>query len=543
MADEKDLLYRPHLKPERDYMSDAEIENDIGSIDIEDSQPEPDIIPDDLDDLKEKIEDILDVIDILPNEIENALRPSLQRIRRNIYDITPPTPDLIEEEPEETDVSSDPVIEPADSDSGAKRRPSLLPRNDSLSVVVRPSKSLRVVLDDTFSIDKTEIYKDFINKLRLVIEQYMREILYIAEAGGFPSYQDLFYQYNLASDDLPANLKHIGDDVIRSQISRNQKARFFRKVYNIDQTIYHLRANKIAHELRKRYYDEDYGSSKDYLETNANDLLKANRLQYDNKYQQNMYNFYKYLNSSVILVDEVLQTFVKESKGKAILNRQGIDIYKGNREEEELAEKIKKEREEKRIDRQEEIKKQEKERLERYKTAGRNPNGSGSYSGSSLAFTGNNASVVDLALQWAQTRGPNSSNAVVYSMERRNQDMDLKKYGDCSSFTRRIFLDAGKGDIGWTTAEQVTNSKGRFFTERLQLQPGDLMFFSPTGSHGHSITLPNGQRAITAHVAIFIGENKMIDLSAGVGGISVKDFSSGRDKNYVDQRFIGAVRH
>src|SRR5690606_9909999 len=136
---------------------------------------------------------------------------------------------------------------------------------------------------------------------------------------------DLFYYYSLPASDLPKNYKHVGDGIVRSQIERGQKAKFFKKMYNIDQTIYHLRANKASHELRKRYYDTKFQKSRNYLETQGNDLLRAERQKYDKKYEDNMYNFYKYLNSAVILVDEVLQTFLQEAKGKAILHKQGVD--------------------------------------------------------------------------------------------------------------------------------------------------------------------------------------------------------------------------
>jgi cell wall-associated NlpC family hydrolase len=541
-----DLFYRPDLKPKRDYMSDAEIDSSevVGT----GGEETPEGSSSDLDELKEKIDDIIDIIGILPEDMQKAMLPSLRRIRRNIYDITPPSTGPGDSGGDDGTPDTGGII-PVDQgkvpEPGGRKIPSFLPKNRAVPIEIVPPKPLKVVMEDTFSIDKTEIYKDFINKLRLVIEKYMRELLYIAEAGGFPSYKDLFYDYSVSSKDLPDNLKHVGDEIIRSQIERSQKSKFFQKIYNIDQTIYHLRSNKISHELRRRYYEENYGKSQSYLETNSNDILRGSRLQYDKKYQQNMYNFYKYLNSSVILVDEVLQTFVKESKGKALLNKEGVDIYKGVREEEELAEKVKKQREERIKKRHTEATSKEKERLERYKKAGKNPNGNAYNNGSSSSTvvpTGDNAKVVELAQQWVQTRGVGSSNPVIYSMELRGSDMELKKYGDCSSFTRRIFLDAGKGDIGWTTAQQATNDKGHFFTDRSQLQPGDLMFFSPTGSHGHPVTLPNGQSAKTAHVAIFIGGTQMIDLAYGVGGISNKNFSSGQYKSYVDGHFIGAMR-
>ncbi|MED1125319.1 C40 family peptidase [Bacillus atrophaeus] len=555
----KDLFYRPDLKPKRDYMSDAELEaleEELPDEPTDGGDEDPSFDP--LEDLKKKIDEIISVIDILPDDIEEAMLPSLRRIRRNIYDIKPPSkwPGSGGDSDNVPPRDGLEVRPPSDTDGGdgGRRIPSILPKNEAIPVIVKPPAPLRVVMEDTFQIDKTEIYRDFVHKFRLVLEKYMRELLYVADRGGFPNYSDLFYNYHVPARELPDDYKHIGDGIIRNQIQRGQKAKFFKKMYNIDQTIYHLRANKSAHELRLRYYESKYQKSKTYLETQGNDLLRGSRIQYDQKYQQNMYNFYKYLNSAVILVDEVLQTFMTEAKGKAILNKQGVDVFKGHREEEELVEKIRKQREKDKKKKREKTSKEEKKRLERYKSAGRNPNGNaysnGSIVGSTGAAgstsdivpTGDNAKVVELALQWAQTRGVGSSSPVKYSMERRGSDMGLKQYGDCSSFSRRIFLDAGKGDIGWTTAQQVTNSKGHFFTDRSQMQPGDCMYFTPTGSHAHSITLPNGQKGQVAHVAIYIGGTKMVDLSYGVGSIKVKDFSSGSDKNYVDNRFLAAVR-
>lgn len=541
----KDLFYRPDLSPKKDYMSDAELEG-IAEEDLQ----EDELSDDDIEELVEHIDDMLDVLDILPDDLPEAIRPSLEEIKNDMLSMRRSGIDIPDIESDEDEVVFDPIgVIPTRPKDEPRKGPSLFPINDTIPIEVVPPKPLRIVLDNTFRIDKTELYRDFINRLRLVIEMYMRELLYISNVGGLPSYRDLFYYYSLPASDLPKNYKHVGDGIVRSQIERGQKAKFFKKMYNIDQTIYHLRANKASHELRKRYYDTKFQKSRNYLETQGNDLLRAERQKYDKKYEDNMYNFYKYLNSAVILVDEVLQTFLQEAKGKAILHKQGVDIFKGYREEQELMEKIKKERERERKKREEENRKQEKERLERYKTAGRNPNGNpfgqvdGEQYSPDIVPSGNNAKVVELAIHWAKTRGKGSKNPVIYSMAKRSQDMELKRYGDCSSFTRRVFLDAGKGDIGLTTAEQITNKKGYFFTDRNKLEPGDLIFFSPTGSHGHNVRLPNGKSARVAHVAIYIGGTKYVDLSAGVGTISIQDFSSGTPKRLMDTTFLAAMRH
>lgn len=83
-----------------------------------------------------------------------------------------------------------------------------------------------------------------------------------------------------------------------------------------------------------------------------------------------------------------------------------------------------------------------------------------------------------------------------------------KMYTDCSYMTQYSFAKAGIS-IPRTAAEQ-----GRFCEERnlnitkSQLSPGDLIFYS---------TAKNGRYKNITHVAIYIGDGKMIDASASKG--------------------------
>lgn len=149
--------------------------------------------------------------------------------------------------------------------------------------------------------------------------------------------------------------------------------------------------------------------------------------------------------------------------------------------------------------------------------------------------------VVDIAYKWLQQRGLGTENPVIYSMDRRQ--LTLQKYGDCSAFTRRVYIDAGYGHIGYTTADQIANPEGQFIERVEDLQPGDLMYFGPTGSHAVTSYLPNGKKVVTAHTAIYVGYNKMIDLAYGVGTISVKKFGEGDAWEwYVKNRWVGGKR-
>lgn len=150
--------------------------------------------------------------------------------------------------------------------------------------------------------------------------------------------------------------------------------------------------------------------------------------------------------------------------------------------------------------------------------------------------------VVELAIRWAEERGLGSDNPITYSMPKRQ--LSMFEYGDCSTFTYRIFLDAGYGNIGLNTAEQISNPDGHFFTNSAFVQPGDLMFFGPTGEHKLYSYLPNGEKVATSHTGIYIGDNKFVDLSQGVGTIAIKDFSPGSEyHNYVEKYLVGYVRY
>lgn len=154
-------------------------------------------------------------------------------------------------------------------------------------------------------------------------------------------------------------------------------------------------------------------------------------------------------------------------------------------------------------------------------------------------ITGND--VIDIAYKWVEQRGKGSSNPVIYSMPKRQ--LDMVTYGDCSTFSRRIFLDAGYGDIGLNTAFQISNPDGHYIEDLSNLKPGDLMYFGPTGTHGLYSYLPDGRKVTTSHVALYVGNEQMIDLSSSVGSIAVKSFSDDTAWSwYVKNRFVGAKR-
>jgi cell wall-associated NlpC family hydrolase len=89
---------------------------------------------------------------------------------------------------------------------------------------------------------------------------------------------------------------------------------------------------------------------------------------------------------------------------------------------------------------------------------------------------------------------------------------------DCSGFVQYVFGRNGV-DLPRTSRQQAT--AGRALAARVDsLKPGDLMLFSSKGVR-------------IDHVAIYIGNNRMLHSSAGAGKVVYDDLTTARGKWYL----------
>jgi len=97
---------------------------------------------------------------------------------------------------------------------------------------------------------------------------------------------------------------------------------------------------------------------------------------------------------------------------------------------------------------------------------------------------------------------------------------------DCSGFVQYVFGRNGV-DLPRTSREQATAGKA-VPLDVGSLLPGDLLLFASTG-HGVN------------HVAIYVGDNRILHSSAGAGGVVYDDLSTPRGKWYL-QRHVASRR-
>ncbi len=96
---------------------------------------------------------------------------------------------------------------------------------------------------------------------------------------------------------------------------------------------------------------------------------------------------------------------------------------------------------------------------------------------------------------------------------------------DCSSFVQQVFQEFGMS-LPRTSREQYRDHRFKTISDK-ELVPNDLLFFN------------NPEGTDVDHVAIYIGEGKMIHSSKSESGVQITDF---KFSPFWSKRFLGAKR-
>ena len=380
MADEKkdQVLYRPDLEPERHYLSDEIFqkskvpnvpisEEDIPDIeetteeedipDIEETTEEEElkkargikqnatststsVVPQKL---KQEFEEVKELIPLLPEEV-HFLEPTIDKIITRI-DVQWPTGEYTEKVPIEY-VPKNEIPEeinyighiPQENNPYLQDLPDLFPKPANVVIALETPKTLVDIVKETYAKDQVELETYYLQQLQIIMQKYFQQMLMIVADAGAMSIDDLTQDFDGDEVQVPdgQGLEHLRDFVVRSQISRDQMSRLFKKTHSVDKTMMHLRSWHAAELQRERYYGEKYKDSTSYCDSHSNSLLREARSGYNSAYSSAFYDMFKYLNSSTILTSDILNATVKEAQAKAELMKNGVDIYARNFEDQEI---------------------------------------------------------------------------------------------------------------------------------------------------------------------------------------------------------------
>lgn len=178
------------------------------------------------------------------------------------------------------------------------------------------------VISEGYKIDFLDIYEDYLTKIIIACENYVYDLFNLVDVNKMTIINDDF-----KTDDLKnQNLKHLVDYNHKSNVNLNLNLRLHKKMYSIDETIVHIRSIRLSKEFATRYNVSKPLKKLSNLEIRSNDLLEESRIVAEKKYEENFYNLYKYLNSSVILLGGSLNILKKQAMSYSTLSKNGEGI-------------------------------------------------------------------------------------------------------------------------------------------------------------------------------------------------------------------------
>lgn len=319
MQDKDNILYYPELDYDKNYDSIGPL-NEENIIEDEEGESKPVI-----DQLKDKVDAISKLDIFVPNDMKNIIKAPL-----NVIQIILPTLDNIDELPVrdkqtitvKKDDTTIPEVPPTIGDNSFFRN------EDDPYEIIQVNKDKVTVIKDKYQYDLVSVISDYTTKINDISNNYLQSIAPLLSHLTAESRPKVLESYKVYTKDINKDYKHLSDMIVRSQLTRKMKAKMYEKMFNIDRTIDHLRACKIALEQKVRYYEAAYQTDSSRTSAISNVLLENSRRLYDQKYKQNFLNLYKYLNSSVIVLGECMELLINEIQAKTILlKKEGESLW------------------------------------------------------------------------------------------------------------------------------------------------------------------------------------------------------------------------
>ena len=325
----KDLLYRPNLEYNKNYYTEGQKDkNDFNFSDGNNNNN--DISKEDIiDNLKNEIDK---KIPMIPNDIINSYIPPYYVMDDEYKNLVDNKNNNDKEDNEDKDKNKDndnnkneqdkdkndkDDNEEDDKDKDAYPSDPFNKGEDVYVDFKDPLADYSKIIDERYYINFLDIYQDYLNKLSETLDKYIYGVLDTMVKNPLKDNPHIYNTKHIKN----SNVWHLTDFLTKSNIYVQQKLRLHKKFFDIDESIIHIRGIKVAKEQSLRYYKINPVEEKDDLDVSSNLLLQESRYVSEKKYKDNLLNLYKYLNSSVILLDESLNLSLKQAKSIATINR------------------------------------------------------------------------------------------------------------------------------------------------------------------------------------------------------------------------------
>lgn len=173
-----------------------------------------------------------------------------------------------------------------------------------------------------------DLYNFYTKKLKELVNRFILNCLSSIisannKTGKNDSENFLLGNLTLGDTEVADNLRHLVDMGVRGEVNGRLKLNFCLNNFSLENTLYHLKNYKVSKELRRRYEEEEMMADGTMEGSKSDRALKGLRQSYDKKYDTSYINLYKHLNSSIVVLEDVLNTILLGVSSKEILFKKG----------------------------------------------------------------------------------------------------------------------------------------------------------------------------------------------------------------------------
>lgn len=354
MADDKDkqkYSYRPDIEYQDTYESEHS-NRQYKSVSIKDKPTEGNNeIMDSITDTFNAISKIIPSFPVeLQTAINNVYKPILDdwsTIRREPYPGDIPSDDDVVYTPGTLPPIDDPDVEDElyfypEPPGGITPTPSMYEDehyvidNDIMWEPIIPMSIKFVEVDPIDVIRKeyikniADLYNYYTNRLKDILYHYYSEKLVAIcskkKDGGNKTVKEVGFMIMPITDvcsDVSEDCKHLFDASLAMCEKSKLKINFLQNAFPLEQTLFHLKNFKTIQELRLRYAKIEPTEGTDNTEALSNNILKGMKISYDQKYDVAFANLYKYLNSTLDILEDATNTELAGIKARRTLIEKG----------------------------------------------------------------------------------------------------------------------------------------------------------------------------------------------------------------------------
>lgn len=357
MADDKDkkiYSYRPNIEYQDTYESEHS-EKQYKSVDASNTDSE-DFSKEIIDSITDSFNETTKAVQLLPAKLQTAVNGVYKPILdawNSMGDISYPKviPDPYEPiyyYPDDTPDDITPEVQPVDptSPEWPESTPGIISTSDYIidnNAIWDPDVPMLVKFDPVRPEDIIEreyiknvadLFSFYVNRLKDILYHYCAEkisALYGKKMGenGNPvpkNKDDIAFLVSPITNtckDIEEQSKHLFDASVAMSEHNKLKLNFMENAFPVDQTLLHLKNFNTIYQLRLRYAKIQMEEERNKINAMNNNILKGMQASYDQKYDVAYTNLYKYMNSSLDILEDVTNTELAGLKARRTLVEKG----------------------------------------------------------------------------------------------------------------------------------------------------------------------------------------------------------------------------